>query len=165
MFNQGFGAYFTGLGDIDLAEGNIKMAKYHYDYALTQDPLSERERITQWLQSLGFREIRWHAYMYFKDARGKGNPKPYANMSQMKSLSNRIFPSCFRFAIWSGRQSGKWGTCIIIWLLLFNETNLGDSAYVYFELAKKYAKNPEIIESNMYSLWAKYPSIAENEGF
>ena len=161
--NQGFGAYFTGLGDIDMAEGNVDMAKYNYDYALLQDPSDRRTSYT--MASIArLSKNKVASYFYFKDARGKNNPKAYANMSQMQKADNQYFQAIFdlEYGIKENPESGELYNNLA---LLLNETNLGDSAYYYFELAKKYAKNPEIVESNMYSLWAKYPSIANNEDF
>jgi tetratricopeptide (TPR) repeat protein len=161
--SQGFGAYFTGLGDIDMAEGKVDLAKYNYDYSLTQDPSDRRTSYT--MASIArASNNKIASYFYFKDSKGKGNPKAYANMSQIQDADNQYFQAIFdlEYGVKENPESGELYNNLA---LLLNETNLGDSAYIYFELAKKYANNPEIVESNMYSLWAKYPSIADNEGF
>lgn len=156
IFDQGFAAYFTGQADLEWAEGDTYHAKQKYNLVFQYDRKSHHANYA--LASIAQEENdKIAAYIFLKQAQEVDyRPYDYAQMAALKSSPGEYIHALFDLKA-GIRQFPKSAELLNNLALQFNKRSaLGDSSYIYFDLARKYAKNPEVIESNLFSLWTKY---------
>jgi tetratricopeptide (TPR) repeat protein len=163
MYRQGFAAYYTLLGDADWAKDDVYSAKQYYGIARTYTPLSHRIHYT--LGSLARKEqLKQDAYIFFKDAQAKRpSPHAYANMAALNEKQGFSFDALFDLRRGLGKfpQSGE---LLNNMGLMMNQTQLADSAFIYFQLARERGNRPEVAEANLFSLWTKYSFSQSPDG-
>jgi tetratricopeptide (TPR) repeat protein len=162
IYDQGMAAYYTGIADAALAEGEQYIAKQHYNIARVYDPINLRVHY-----ALGYlakeAEERDAAYFFFEEGQKlQGSPYAYAQMARLRKGQG------FSFEALHDLQEGvkkfpQNGELLNNLALELNKTALADSAYLYFMLAKDHARRPEVVESNLFSLWTKYDFFGESD--
>ena len=160
IFSQGFAAYSIGKADLAWASGDKYTAKQYYNQVLGYDGKSHRANYC--LASIAEEEKnKPAAYFFYKKAQEIDyRPYDYAKMADLKNREDDYLKALFDLQL-GVEHFPKSGELLNNLALQFNQTSLADSAFLYFDLAKKYAKYPEVVESNMFSLWTKY-DIKEN---
>ncbi|MGB0522927.1 MAG: hypothetical protein ACPGJS_08195 [Flammeovirgaceae bacterium] len=155
IFYQGFSAYYISQADLEWVEGDSYSAKQFYNLALQYDLNSHRANYS--IASIALEDNkRLDAYIFFEEAQKFDyRPYDYAQMAAIKNQENDYYEALFDLQLGVERFP-KSGELLNNLALQFNQTNLADSAYIYFDLARKTAKMPEVVESNLFSIWTKY---------
>jgi tetratricopeptide (TPR) repeat protein len=155
QYQQSFAGYFIGLAEVSRAEKDIYTTKQYLGLASVYDVRSFRANYTLGCLAREAKE-RDAAKLFFEDAIQRRNvPYAYAHLAELHLQENRYFDAIFqlRTGLEKCPESGELANNLA---LLYNQHTYGDSAYIYFDYAKRKTKFSQIPESNTYALLAKY---------
>lgn len=155
IYDRSFAAYYTSLGDASIAADQKYEAKQYYQIAKTYDPLNYRLHYV--LGSMAKEEGQKDAaYFFFEEGTRKNDtPQAYAQMYSLNKRQGFSFQALFDLKKGLEKHPNS-GELLNNTALNFTKTDVADSAYLYFQLARERAIRPEIVESNLFSLWTKY---------
>ncbi|UZR93492.1 tetratricopeptide repeat protein [Chondrinema litorale] len=155
-YRQAFAGYYNGLGDLEKILGDEYLSKQNYGIATGYDPRNHRSFYS--LANLALQaNNEAAAAIFFEDANSK-KPSPYAfaALGEIQYRKNEILQSILTYqeGIEKCEQNGELYNNLA---LIFNERNmLPDSVLLHFEAGMEKAKNPEVLQSNTFTLWTKY---------
>ncbi|MEN7546334.1 tetratricopeptide repeat protein [Rapidithrix thailandica] len=160
QYKQAKSAYFIGLGDISRVENDLHTSGQYYNLAQGYDRLSHRP-----FYSLGeLARVQGNndaAYVFFKSAlQKKPSPYAYANMADLMFKNKQFFEAIFdlREGIEVFPKSGELYNNLA---LLYNQTQIADSVFYFFDKGREYSQFPDIVESNLFALLTKYDYFQE----
>lgn len=151
--NQFSTAYYNGLGDYYTTEKDYKFAEIQYKLGLNYEPRNHKTNYA--LASLALLQgDNETAGVYFRKALAK-NPSDYAYEALGRSIydNDKFFETIF--VLKEGLQKfPKSGELQNNLAYLYNKSKLMDSTVIYYELAAKNARKPEVPASNLMAFWA-----------
>jgi hypothetical protein len=146
-------ASYNALGDYYATEKDYKFAEIEYKIALSYEPRNHKTNyaLASLALTLGDNET---AGVYFRKATAK-NPSPfdYEGLSRSLSDGDQFFNAIFvlKEGVQKFPKSGELQNNLAY---LYNKSKLPDSTLIYYELAIKNAKKPEVPSSNLLAFWA-----------
>ena len=146
-------ASYNALGDYYTTEKDFKFAEIEYKIALSYEPRNHKTNyaLASLALTLGDNET---AGVYFRKATAK-NPSPfdYEGLSRSLSDGDQFFNAIFvlKEGVQKFPKSGELQNNLAY---LYNKSKLSDSTLIYYELATKNAKKPEVPSSNLLAFWA-----------
>ncbi|MDW8286869.1 MAG: hypothetical protein RMJ89_02240, partial [Flammeovirgaceae bacterium] len=155
QYKQAFAAYYIGLAEVSRAEEDIFACKQYLKLATAYDVRSFRANYTLALLALEAKE-RDVASLFFKESvQRRTVPQVFAYLAALYQQENRYFEAIFqlREGLKKCPKSGELANNLA---LLYNQHSYGDSAYYYFDWARKNAELANIPASNLYAIFAKY---------
>ena len=146
-------ASYNALGDYYVIEKDYKFAEIEYKIALSYEPRNHKTNYA--LASLSITQgDNETAGVYFRKATAK-NPSPYDYEGLSRSLSDgdQFFNAIFvlKEGVQKFPKSGELQNNLAY---LYNKSKLPDSTLIYYEMAIKNAKKPEVPASNLLAFWA-----------
>jgi hypothetical protein len=151
--NQFSAASYNALGDYYATEKDYKFAEIEYKIASSYEPRNHKTNYA--LASLALNQgDNETAGVYFRKATAK-NPSPfdYEGLSRSLSDGDQFFNAIFvlKEGVQKFPKSGELQNNLAY---LYNKSKLPDSTLIYYELATKNAKKPEVPASNLLAFWA-----------
>ena len=146
-------ASYNALGDYYTTEKDYKFAEIEYKIGLSYEPRNHKTNyaLASLALTLGDNET---AGVYFRKATAK-NPSPfdYEGLSRSLSDGDQFFNAIFvlKEGVQKFPKSGELQNNLAY---LYNKSKLSDSTLIYYELATKNAKKPEVPASNLLAFWA-----------
>jgi Flp pilus assembly protein TadD len=146
-------ASYNALGDYYATEKDYKFAEIEYKIALSYEPRNHKTNyaLASLALTLGDNET---AGVYFRKATAK-NPSPfdYEGLSRSLSDGDQFFNAIFvlKEGVQKFPKSGELQNNLAY---LYNKSKLLDSTLIYYEMAIKNAKKPEVPASNLLAFWA-----------
>ena len=146
-------ASYNALGDYYANEKDYKFAEIEYKIALSYEPRNHKTNYA--LASLALTQgDNETAGVYFRKATAK-NPSPfdYEGLSRSLSDGDQFFNAIFvlKEGVQKFPKSGELQNNLAY---LYNKSRLPDSTLIYYEMAIKNAKKPEVPASNLLAFWA-----------
>ncbi len=146
-------ASYNALGDYYTTAKDYKFAEIEYKIALSYEPRNHKTNYA--LASLSITQgDNETAGVYFRKATTK-NPSPfdYEGLSRSLSDGDQFFNAIFvlKEGVQKFPKSGELQNNLAY---LYNKSKLPDSTLIYYELATKNAKKPEVPASNLFAFWA-----------
>jgi hypothetical protein len=146
-------ASYNALGDYYATEKDYKFAEIEYKIASSYEPRNHKTNYA--LASLALTQgDNETAGVYFRKATAK-NPSPfdYEGLSRSLSDGDQFFNAIFvlKEGVQKFPKSGELQNNLAY---LYNKSKLPDSTLIYYELAIKNAKKPEVPSSNLLAFWA-----------
>ena len=146
-------ASYNALGDYYTTEKDYKFAEIEYKTASSYEPRNHKTNYA--LASLSLTQgDNETAGVYFRKATAK-NPSPfdYEGLSRSLSDGDQFFNAIFvlKEGVQKFPKSGELQNNLAY---LYNKSKLKDSTLIYFEMAIKNAKKPEVPASNLLAFWA-----------
>ena len=146
-------ASYNALGDYYTTEKDYKFAEIEYKIALSYEPRNHKTNYA--LASLSLTQgDNETAGVYFRKATAK-NPSPfdYEGLSRSLSDGDKFFNAIFvlKEGVQKFPKSGELQNNLAY---LYNKSKLPDSTLIYYEMAIKNAKKPEVPVSNLLAFWA-----------
>ena len=144
---------YNALGDYYTTEKDYKFAEIEYKIALSYEPRNHKTNyaLASLALTLGDNET---AGVYFRKATTK-NPSPfdYEGLSRSLSDGDQFFNAIFvlKEGVQKFPKSGELQNNLAY---LYNKSKLPDSTLIYYDLAIKNAKKPEVPTSNLLAFWA-----------
>ncbi len=155
IYDQSLAAYHTSVADAAALGGDNYEAKQYYNIAKTYDPVNYHlhYKLGSMAKAEGQKEA---AYFFFKNGVARdGAPEAYAQMSALNQKQGFSFQALYDLKDGIERFPNS-GELLNNMGLMFTKTDVADSAYVYFKLARENSSRPEVVESNIFSLLTKY---------
>ncbi|GAB4338494.1 MAG: hypothetical protein OHK0038_17250 [Flammeovirgaceae bacterium] len=155
QYRQSYAGYYIGLAEVSRAENDIFTAKQYLNLATAYDVRSFKAHYTLGCLAQEAKE-RYAAKLFFEDAVQRQNvPHAYAHLAELYLQENRYFDAIFqlRAGLEKCPDSGELANNLA---LMYNRYTYGDSAYIYFDYAKRKTQLSHIPESNIYALLSKY---------
>ena len=155
-YRQAFAGYFNGLGDLSRLQEDDFASKQYYNIATGYDPRNHRS-----FYSLGSLALQANnegaAEIFFEDANSKKpSPYAYAALGEIQYRKKEFLQAILTYqeGIENCNNNGELYNNLA---LLLNDRNmLPDSVLLHFEAGMKTAKQPEVLQSNAFTLWTKY---------
>jgi Flp pilus assembly protein TadD len=146
-------ASYNALGDYYTTEKDYKFAEIEYKIALSYEPRNHKTNYA--LASLSLTQgDNETAGVYFRKATAK-NPSPfdYEGLSRSLSDDDQFFNAILvlKEGVQRFPKSGELQNNLAY---LYNKSKLPDSTLIYYEMAIKNAKKPEVPASNLLAFWA-----------
>jgi hypothetical protein len=146
-------ASYNALGDYYTTEKDYKFAEIEYKIALSYEPRNHKTNYA--LASLALTQgDNETAGVYFRKATEK-NPSPfdYEGLSRSLSDGEQFFNAIFvlKEGVQKFPKSGELQNNLAYF---YNKSKLLDSTLIYYEMAIKNAKKPEVPASNLLAFWA-----------
>ncbi len=146
-------ASYNALGDYYATEKDYKFAEIEYKIASSYEPRNHKTNYA--LASLALTQgDNETAGVYFRKATAK-NPSPfdYEGLSRSLSDGDQFFNAIFvlKEGVQKFPKSGELQNNLAY---LYNKSKLPDSTLIYYDLAIKNAKKPEVPASNLLAFWA-----------
>ncbi len=151
--NQFSAANYNALGDYYATEKDYKFAEIEYKIASSYEPRNHKTNYA--LASLALNQgDNETAGVYFRKATAK-NPSPfdYEGLSRSLSDGDQFFNAIFvlKEGVQKFPKSGELQNNLAY---LYNKSKLPDSTLIYYDMAIKNAKKPEVPASNLLAFWA-----------
>ncbi len=159
-FYQAVAGYNNGIADSYFAQGNAPLAESYYQMALQYEYRNHKANYS--VATLAIQEGNsTKAAEYLRQALLKQpQPHTYAKLSNLYLRENLFFESIFTLkdGIKAFPENGELYNNLA---LLYNRTNVLDSAYLYYEQAERLANRPEVVKTNQLAFWVKAPQLAD----
>lgn len=157
---QGFAGYYNALGDHQTANNDLKTAEIYYHQALTYEYQNHKSNYA--LASLALQQgDNTTAGGYFRQALLKQpSAYAYAGLGSCLVKENLFFDAVF--ALKEGvKKFPKSGELQNNLALLYDKTDLADSAYYFYEQASHHARKSDAAKANVLAFWVKKPELAD----
>ncbi|MES2732450.1 MAG: hypothetical protein V4714_11895 [Bacteroidota bacterium] len=157
-YQQAIAGYYNGLGDSNTAMKEYFLAEQYYKMGSQYGWNNHKSNYA--LASLARKQNDAVAAGYYFSKATLKNPSPYdyASLSQILLQDDQFFKALFTLkeGIQKFPESGELYNNLA---LLYNRTSLADSAFLFFDQSRQFAKRSEVVESNLLAFWAKNNGI------
>lgn len=151
---QSIAGYYNNLGDLYTLKQDYFLAEQYYKMGVQYDFRNHKSNYA--IASLARRQgDKITAITHLKQATLKNtSPYTFGSLSDIYQEEELIFEALFnlRQGIQKFPDIGELHNNLG---LLYNSTNIPDSAYYYYNLASASGANPEVVQTNILALWIK----------
>jgi Flp pilus assembly protein TadD len=161
IVSQARAGHYNALGDLYTAKREYVVAEEYYKLALTEDFQNHKSNYA--LASLALTQgDNSTAGAYFRQALLKNpSPQAYAGLSRAMLDENLFFDAIFnlRTATKAFPNNGQLANNLGY---LYGRTNIADSTFYYFDIARNTLFNSDVADANLLAFWAKNPDLSES---
>jgi Tfp pilus assembly protein PilF len=151
---QSVAGYFNNLGDLYTLKQDYFLAEQYYRLGVQYDYRNHKSNYA--IASLARNQgDKVSAITHLKQATTKNtSPYTYGSLSDIYQQEELIFEALFNLqqGIKKFPNSGELHNNLG---LLYNQTNISDSAYYYFNQAAELTSKPEVVQANLLAFWIK----------
>jgi len=157
-YRQAWAGYFNYVGDMYVAQNEELAAEQQYRSAAGYEFQNHKSNY-----SLAYLLLQKNqpalAYSYFQNALSKKpNPQTYANLGHLLNQRNDFLQAIFVLNEGINKYPNEF-RLFNNTALMFGKTDIADSTFYYFDVAKNLDKNNAFIDANFYAFWAKFDFI------
>ncbi len=158
-YKQAFAGYYNGLADVEMVNEAYYTSKQYYRIALGYDQRNHRSYYGLGsLARIEGNEVA--ASIFFNDAlQKKPSPYAFANIADFQNSAGKPLEALLTLqtGVQTCPESGELQNNLA---LAFNQTQIADSVFYYFDAAQQYTVRPEVPASNLYALLTKYEYLS-----
>ncbi len=155
-YRQAFAGYFNGLGDLHKMLEDDYTSKQYYGIATGYDPRNHRSFYSLGQLALSAKDEA-AAEIFFEDAVAKKpSPYGYALLGDIQFGKKKFLQAILTYQEGIERCEDNSQLYNNLALMLNEREMLPDSVFLYFDAGIEKAPEPEVLQSNMFTLWTKY---------